>query len=380
MIFNIVDKYYPILMPILRIITYDSPGLLNDATIYKNIFRRNHFHVLILKWGDEQKYYKKERFADVNLFLETIGLPNKIYDIKKIYPSKINLFMPNHELFTLNEKLKYIDFVLCKTRAAMEMFTHIKNNQKYLYECIYTKFTTFIPSEFRINDKQIKKNANLFVQFAGKSPYKNTDILVYTWIKYNGFLDIDPDIKLVITCYKSCYNKLIIGLKDKFNYDLLLENTLEHPDKYVYKNLVLYTSPATEYLELLQTANVAICISKKEGFGHYINEARYFGTYIITVDYPPMNELVSDGVNGKLIGNLSKNLNNYIAKHTGYQLYDVSPDIDSLAESIIYCIKNKTKLGQHTWENRKLFFSDMRYFENTINHFIDTKIMPRLKN
>ena len=37
---------------------------------------------------------------------------------------------------------------------------------------------------------------------------------------------------------------------------------------------------------------IHICTSQMEGFGHYINEARAIGVLIITIDAPPMNELI----------------------------------------------------------------------------------------
>jgi hypothetical protein len=34
------------------------------------------------------------------------------------------------------------------------------------------------------------------------------------------------------------------------------------------------------------------CCLALQGFGHYINEARASGAFIISTDHPPMNELV----------------------------------------------------------------------------------------
>lgn len=41
---------------------------------------------------------------------------------------------------------------------------------------------------------------------------------------------------------------------------------------------------------------IHICASEREGFGHYINEARAAGAFIISTDHPPMNEFVTPGV------------------------------------------------------------------------------------
>lgn len=368
-------------MTILRIVTYDSPGLLNDATIYKNAFKRYKYTVIIKKLHFHDKNIsqsKTNQFCDINLFLETIGYVNyasgvpTVYDVSAMFPSKINLFMPNHEIFFYQDGLKYIDYVLCKTKIAMDMFTSIAATSKFGYECIYTKFTTYIPHELRFYEKTIDKNVNLFVHLAGKSPFKNTNALLYTWIKHNGFTDIDPDIKLVVTCYSSCLNKTVSMLKDDYKYDIKLESIPGRTDVKKIGNIVFYITPApmTEYTELLRTANVAICISKMEGFGHYINEARYFGTYVISINYPPMNELVINNVNGLLIDNYTKTLLNKDKRNYNYDVYGVTPDLDELANKIIYCIKNKSALKDKSWTTRKMFFSDIKFFEKAIGELV----------
>ena len=145
----------------LRIIFQNSPGLVNDATIYKNEFIKQGYKVDFKviefinqgykldfkhKENKENKEYKeyKEPYYDVNLFLETLP-----FKCKNIFPSKTNLFMPNNELFidtkvdnekygkrdkygklyTYNryEELKSIDYVLCKTEICHKFFNFIKS-------------------------------------------------------------------------------------------------------------------------------------------------------------------------------------------------------------------------------------------------------------
>lgn len=44
---------------------------------------------------------------------------------------------------------------------------------------------------------------------------------------------------------------------------------------------------------LQQSTPLHVCPSEREGFGHYINEARAAGAVVIAPDHPPMNELVN---------------------------------------------------------------------------------------
>lgn len=355
-------------MHTLRIITPDSGGLLNDATVYKNLFKHHGFQVSIIKYTYAKKIKSVQNFSEINLFLENINWKNLV----DIFPCKINLFMPNYELFYEATQLAPIQFILCKTQITFDMFESIKKEYQYKYQCIYTKFTTFIPHNLRTPiNKHIDKDINLFTHLAGKSPMKNTADLVYCWIINKGFLNIDPNIKLIITCYKKCYDKMIEILKDRygFAFDSIRNEVSDKTNVILYSNMEFHLSivPETDYIKLLTRANVAICPSEREGYGHYINEARYFGTFVVTIDHPPMNEMI-DNQNGTLITKYSST-----SKDTpgiSFATYKVYPDIKNFADKIKHCINKKNELGNNQLIYRKRYFSDMKFFDEKMTEFI----------
>jgi glycosyltransferase involved in cell wall biosynthesis len=163
--------------------------------------------------------------------------------------------------------------------------------------------------------------------------------------------------------------------EDHFKIKFEMEKTDEI---FTYKNLILYNTVIKkltdeQYEDLLINANVAICPSSKEGFGHYINEARFFETFIITMDYPPMNELVFDNKNGILLKEYKK-YEDY--KVSNYQLFKVYPNRYELAEKIIYCIKNKNILHDKAKISRQLFNEDLEYFKNIFKN----KVIPSINS
>ena len=396
----------------LRIIFEHSPSLENDATIYKNKFIKQGYKVdfkLIRSVLHINNTKNKEPYYDVNLFLEILPFKCKIF-----FPAKTNLFMPNNELFidtkednkkqskyNRYKELKSIDYVLCKTKLCHTFFNFIKNERKnnmkysyiYKYQTVYTKFTSSINKDIlQIVDKDNYSDSNsnsdslidpnLFIHLAGKSPFKNTPDLVHCWIKNKGFLDIDPDIKLVITCYEHCskwFNKTLIRF---YKYDFEKDPDVIMNSKNntaTYKNMTIYfksITPYSDFIDIITKANVSICISNKEGYGHYINESRYMKKFIITLDYPPMNELVIDkdvkngsGGNGIVL----KNKNKFIKqtyKETKFNFNEAYPDSDDLRDSIIWCIKHKHELRKWGKNGRQMFLDDKKYFEDKMDNLI----------
>lgn len=335
-------------MKTIRYITYNSPGLIdNDTKIFEKEFKKYSYtsEIVLIEQNPKQRQYKF-----INLFLE--GIPN--CNLKYIYPAKYNLFMPNLEHFRAYEQIKYIDIILCKTYESYEYFNHYALEHNITVKIYYIKFYSYIPKD--IIPQQ--KNPNLFICLAGKSPFKNVEYVINCWIKNNGFINIDPLVELHITCYGWCWESSI----NKIENLQITDNIIN------YKNLYVYIKqPSYEYyVKLITTANVAICISRKEGYGHYINESRYFNTWVISMDNPPMNELIIDGKNGSLLKNKQ---HYYLQKEgkTSWKLYNAIPDIMELADKIIWCINNKNNLIN---SSNKMFNMDKQYFKNKMKKII----------
>lgn len=353
------------------IITHKTVGLYKDAELYKKYLVKNKCSVNIItvyyNTNIDSNTDKPFKYNPINILLFLENIPENInsYKAKQIW------FMPNYELFNIDKhikKLDYINYILCKTKITLEMFKFLKQEHNLTYKLLYTKFSSHIPKYLKLNPI---KDPNLFVLLAGTSPYKNTAYLVYNWIRNNGYMDLDKDIKLYITCTQRCFTGMIEDLNNylelEHKYNIFYDNTEQ--DTFVYKNMTIYNKiiETREYDYLLSCANVVICPSSKEGYSHNINEARYFNSFVITNDFRPMNELIKDGDNGLLIKKLDKNKKIY--KSSKYVLYTVYPDLDELTKKIIYCIKNKNNLNTNL-NSRKYFMDDLRFFKKKIKKLI----------
>jgi 1,2-diacylglycerol 3-alpha-glucosyltransferase len=64
---------------------------------------------------------------------------------------------------------------------------------------------------------------------------------------------------------------------------------------------ILEDQPTAEHLRRFASADVCLAPSRWEGLGLHLYEAMAFGMPVITNDFPPMNEVITDGVNGLLV-------------------------------------------------------------------------------
>ena len=256
----------------IRIFIEPSGGLIQDFKILKARLAPR-FHVV-----------SQEEFSgpvDLNIFVEQVH--------REFFPrANHNFILTNQEqVWSVNSYSK-LDRVLCKTQHCMKIMEAFKKAHGLAFDLYFLGFTSDFPLS-----SQIKKNYNSFVHLAGKSPFKNTGLVLDTWRKH-------PQLPhIVVTCVKTdwqgdCYHVHLVG-----------ENS---PDKIKnYKNITLHTSylPEAELAHLADSAGFFVAPSEVEGYGHYLNQGRAAGAIVITVDAPPMNEMV-DRNSGFLVQAIEK--------------------------------------------------------------------------
>lgn len=115
-----------------------------------------------------------------------------------------------------------------------------------------------------------------------------------------------------------------------------------------------------EYRKLSENFGIHLCTSQMEGFGHYINESRQSSALILTLDAPPMNELITADC-GILIPTTSSSPHN-----SGERYLATEDDIASSVDAALsLSISDRIELGENA---RKKFHEDRDYFIYRLNN------------
>ena len=374
-------------------ITTDKNDCKNDMNVYIDIFKKLNYKIDIHILDTNPKIrikYAPNPYYDINLFIDRIAPAD--FNIKTIFPSRVNIFAPNVNTFQNYKEIRYIDIVICNTKQCYNFINLIKKENNYKFKAYYTNFTTHIPIQLL----NIRKNSNTmrntkpmsFIHIADNQKFKNTGLLIHCWLKYNSELKCE----LHILCNGLCMTTLLIDIKKMYHYDLLNTYTFEKGQNkqkeqnkqsnntiLKYKNLYLYldlTSRDIKYKEIIKNADVAICPSRKENYPHYINSARYFNIFVITINNPPMNELITNHSfsSGYLLEKSKLNRKTY--KETKFNFYEIYPNFEELRDSIEWCIEHQTDIRKNSnnsnnYNNgRKIFLNDKKYFESSIEKIV----------
>lgn len=310
---------------IVRIITnMKSDGTKRDAIIYNKLLQNSY----ICYYKNEIPSEELSKMVDVDIYIESLT------DINK-YKSHNKWFIVNQEiLYEKLDDLKQITHFICKTKYAHKLLSSMKNKYNLKGNVYFIGHTSISNTKLNLN-----KDFNLFIHTAGKSPAKNTNLLIKVFKKIHKKY---PETKLVITCHKYC--------------SLFVNEKIGDNDGIIYRTFL----QEEKFNEYTKKSICYICPSLVEGYGHYINEGRANSSAILTTNGPPMNEFIDN--NGLLI-------DSYMNSPIGTTNILSHPPI---VEHILYKIINYIHLlvGNKTCENSEMFFVNEKSLFDTIEKFI----------
>ena len=193
----------------------------------------------------------------------------------------VHVMLPNHENLFKNdvERHKKMDVFLCKTHVCVELVTRYIKKESMKADVWYVGHASLDPTISA--GSKADTDYNRFLHVRGKSPLKHTTEIMRCWLSRPDF----PHLTVVgdMTMSKIQYNRL----KAAGNIDIVPAPWIGERGNMDFRNLSMLQ------LHTLQASSgVHLCPSRREGFGHYINEARAVSALVLTTDHPPMNELV----------------------------------------------------------------------------------------
>lgn len=170
--------------------------------------------------------------------------------------SKRNLLLPMQEWFAPRDVplLRGFDTIICQSSHALEIFAPLHHDVRCLPFTSVDRFQPVAAAE-----------RNRILHIAGRSPYKGTAQLVRIWQRH-------PEWPLLTVTHAE-------GVLPPLGARNIEQHIGHLPDAQIQR--------------FQNEAWLHIQTSEAEGFGHCLFEAMSCGGVVLTVDAPPMNELIS---------------------------------------------------------------------------------------
>jgi len=233
------------------------------------------------KYNSDAKH--RREFCFMTIFIEhVVGEPSMEP------PSAFTFLLVNHE-FLYDWDLQALRSArvtaLCKTRVAVDVLSSLG------IESNYTNFGQN-PQKW---PPVTKKVAELAIHLAGSSsPLKGTKQLLRVWSE--RIHHVRPKARLFVTCWGIWAEETLAEWKQT---EKPTRSSFKIGDRAVdgweAKSVFVADTKLDEadVAKFRALAAVHVCNSLTEGWGHVINDARVAGAVVVTVDAPPMNELIT---------------------------------------------------------------------------------------
>ena len=171
--------------------------------------------------------------------------------------AKFNVLVPNPEWCDRHDlrQLAGFDQIWAKTRYTRQIFEDLSRPTFWIGFDSVDRYDSLVPRERR------------FLHLAGKSTMKGTARLLETWARHPRW----PMLTVVQSAARVKFS-----VRPAPNIQLLKDYLDDQ-----------------ELRRIQNACQFHICTSEAEGWGHYIVEAMSVAAVVVTLDGPPMNELVS---------------------------------------------------------------------------------------
>lgn len=191
--------------------------------------------------------------------------------------------IPNIEIVRKDEifKHRYFHKILCNNYLCESIFkNHGLNNTEYVG---YAVSPTDVPFKNKSFNGMVK-----FLFIGGMNAFSRKHILEICDAFRLATKSVD---NIHLTCTIQKIN--LLEEEDRHK----IEKFMDHPNITIIQKHLKYS----EIVDLYHNSHVSIQVSKHEGLGIGFYETIAAGTPVITLDTPPHNEIILDGVNGWII-------------------------------------------------------------------------------
>ena len=241
---------------------FNGHGLSRDALIIETMLLEVGFEVVRKRRRDRRPWsvFRKCNQYDLLIFLETIYL-------RWLFAGHKVVLIPNQEWFKPKKLLYlvFLDHIWCKSGYAATIF------KKYAPKNVKVSFMGFTsleesaaaPNEPCSKEKDLLRYER-YLHVAGGSQSKGTSSIIQAWSKYKDL----PHLTIVQRA-GNAPNALPANVT-------LITDYLSDEEMVVLRGL----------------CGVHLCPSESEGFGHNLFQGMLASAVVVTIDFPPMNELI----------------------------------------------------------------------------------------
>eukprot|EP00877_Chromochloris_zofingiensis_P004485 jgi/Chrzof1/14037/Cz08g22050.t1 len=271
------------------------------------------------------------------------------------------VMLPNFENFYEGgiDQHRQMKEIICKHRTCEALMKQYVLDKSLPAKVTYMGHTSMDPS---VGHESAARSVSQLLHVKGKSPHKYTTELLQCYANRPNY----PPLTVV---GQATVPELSWVSSDQVSF-------VPKPNERTWDGNLGGAQAGRELAEfedvrrLQNSHGIHVCVSEREGFGHYINEARAVGALVVTTNHPPMNELITEETGVLVQPYRTRSYDFQALKHYGainaiVSWLEVCPVLDDVVAMPASSIAHKGKLA------RRAYLKDKADFESRINVWKD---------